>query len=37
MIANELNGTTCMECEAGYLNVAGVCVDYNVNTPIKNC
>lgn len=36
-IANEENGTTCMECEDSYLNVAGVCVTYNVNTPIKNC
>jgi hypothetical protein len=36
-IANEMNGTTCMKCSAGKLNVAGVCVSYNNTTPIKNC
>lgn len=36
-LANEMNGTTCMECEQGFLNVAGVCVVYNTTTPIKNC
>jgi hypothetical protein len=32
-----MNGTTCMKCITGKLNVAGVCVNYDVNSPIKNC
>lgn len=34
-IANEINGTTCIKCSPGKLNVAGVCVNYDTTTPIK--
>lgn len=32
-----MNGTTCIKCNSDKLNVAGVCVDFNTTTPIKNC
>lgn len=31
-----MNGTTCMECETNYLNVAGTCISLASN-PISNC
>ena len=35
-LANEMNGTTCITCDSGYLNVAGICMDKSSN-PIDNC
>lgn len=36
ILANEMQGTTCIQCDTGYLNVAGLCMD-KANEPIQNC